>query len=70
MPGGTTAATAPSSGQSWTTAFTSWRADAEIHADSLATAADHYESTDQSGGDELNAAGALHGPRSWSHSAT
>jgi hypothetical protein len=63
MPGGTTAATAPSSGGSWTTAFTSWCTDAEIHADDLATAADHYQRSDQAGGDELEAAGALHGPR-------
>ncbi|MEV6621576.1 hypothetical protein AB0M83_36725 [Amycolatopsis sp. NPDC051106] len=63
MPGGTTAATAPSSGGAWTTAFISWCTDAEIHADGLATAADRYQRTDHAGGDELEAAGALHGPR-------
>jgi hypothetical protein len=63
MPGGTTAGTAPSMGRSWTTAFKSWCVDAETQAESLATAAERYQATDQAGSDDLTGAGSLRGPR-------
>ncbi len=63
MPGGTTAGTAPATGEAWTTTFRSWCADAETQAESLATAADRYQATDRAGRDDLAGAGSLRGPR-------
>lgn len=63
MPGGTTAETAPAMGESWTTAFKSWCIDAEAQAESLATAAERYQATDEAGNDDLAQTGSLRGPR-------
>lgn len=63
MPGGTTAAAAPSSGGSWTTAFKSWCLDADSQAESLGKAADSYQTADHTGGDQLSDTGILRGPR-------